>query len=90
MISSIKVAEVVAPDLAIRENAKRLILLANDKRDNIIELDFSDVFSISRSFAHELVIQIEKSSKTIRFVDVPSNIKRMLDFVELTHRRNLL
>jgi len=76
------IAKMVSPDLAFRHNAKNLLEELESYPEDDIILDFSDVRTITRSFAHEYLSRRAETSKTIIEIRVPSNVKKMLQVVE--------
>ena len=83
MTTSVKIQidKYIAVDLALRNSADKffdsLDLLEQDK----IIIDFKCVKSISRSFAHQYYLRKNMSKKTIREVNVPVDVKKMLKIV---------
>ncbi|MHB1707851.1 MAG: STAS-like domain-containing protein [Thermoplasmataceae archaeon] len=78
----LKVSQVVGPDLATRNGCDNLFLLLEQNPDDEVILDFSDVASISRSFAHEYLMKKIASAKTISEASVPHVVSRMFEFVK--------
>jgi STAS-like domain of unknown function (DUF4325) len=50
--------------------------------DNII-IDFSEVNSISRSFAHQYLTSKRESNIVINEVNVPKNVEQMFEIVKM-------
>ncbi|MGM0687529.1 MAG: STAS-like domain-containing protein, partial [Promethearchaeati archaeon] len=78
----IMIAQMLSPDLAFRHNAKRLIEELESYPENDVVLDFSDVRTITRSFAHEYLSRKAETSKTIIEIRMPSNVKKMFQVVK--------
>lgn len=83
-IFAVMIKDVISKDLALRDTAQILFqkLEQQDKKD--VTIDFADIRSISRSFAHEYLLQKEKSTKKITEVNIPQNIQKMFDIVNKT------
>jgi Ethanolamine utilization protein EutJ (predicted chaperonin) len=78
----VKIFQVVRPDLATRNGCDKLFELLEQTPEKKITLDFSNVSSISRSFAHQYLRKKNLSKKVISEVHVPILVQRMLDFVK--------
>lgn len=78
---TIRLAEVVYEDLALRDSAARVFDMVEGSPEPEIVIDFSGVRSISRSFADEYVNRRSGSTKSIREVNIPENVQRMIDVV---------
>ena len=78
---NLKVCQVVGPDLATRNGCDNMFSLIEQSQDSNITLDFSEVSSISRSFAHEYIIKKKLSSKTVSEIHVPVSVRKMLELV---------
>ena len=79
---TVRVAEALAPNLMLRGIANRFFdQLENSKKQEII-VDFRNVRSISRSFAHQYILRKQRSSKEICEVNVGNEIDRMFKIVE--------
>ena len=50
--------------------------------ENKMQIDFSDVLSISRSFAHQYVTRRKKSQKRITEINLPENVEKMFRVVD--------
>ncbi len=72
----------VATHLAFRHKANDLFDFINQCNEKNIELDFSDVITMSGSFAHQYLINKENSKKIISEINMKPNIKKMLDVVQ--------
>jgi hypothetical protein len=79
---AIKVSRIVGPDLATRNGCVRLFESMNKIPEKKIILDFSDVSSISRSFAHQYLKEKKLSTKIISEIQVPAIVHDMLVFVK--------
>jgi hypothetical protein len=74
---TIRVADMLSTDLALRDTATRLILYADGLANPQVILDFSNVRSVTRSFAHEYCIRKREARKRIREENVPENVAKM-------------
>ncbi|VVB65210.1 Uncharacterised protein [uncultured archaeon] len=75
----------VSSNLALRYSADDLFDYINNLNESRIVLDFSGIESITRSFAHQYILNKSKSNKQIVECDVPINIKPMFELVERQH-----
>lgn len=80
--SYVNIAKAVSPVLGIRLTATQFFKNFESKNDNKIEIDFKDVEFISRSFAHEYLKQKQISSKKIQEINIPPNVKQMIEIVQ--------
>ncbi|MHB1470092.1 MAG: hypothetical protein ACYCSA_00940 [Thermoplasmataceae archaeon] len=83
----LRVSQVVGPDLATRNGCDNLFLLLEQNPDDEVILDFFDVTSISRSFAHQYLMKQSESTKTISEVNVPPVVRKMFEFVKNQNTR---
>lgn len=83
----ISISKTIARDLALRENADLFFQKVQSYPQNEIVIDFTDVKSISRSFAHEYLSRKRMSNKTIKEIKVPYNIQKMFDIVQKPNQR---
>lgn len=80
-IIHVNIAETVSPVLGIRMSATQFFDKLNSNRNEEVEIDFKGVEFISRSFAHEYLKQKQEGSKKIYEINLPKNVKEMLDIV---------
>jgi hypothetical protein len=78
---TVRLADAIYEDLALRDSAVRLFESIEDSPETDFEIDFSGVRSMSRSFADEYATRRSRSTKTIREVNVPESVQRMLEAV---------
>lgn len=78
----LKVSQIVGPDLATRKGCDNLFLIMEKSTNNKVILDFSDIASISRSFAHEYLIKKNVSEKKISEVNLSPFVSKMFEFVK--------
>jgi len=57
----------------------------NSKSD-LVTIDFKGVISISRSFADQYAIRKRQSHKTIKEINVPENVRKMMTIVSDTKK----
>lgn len=83
-----KISELVSQDLALRDSADRLFAHLASKRAKQAVIDFSKVRSVTRSFAHQYLLNKEKSAIGISETNVPASVKKMLALkpIEMTSR----
>tara|TARA_Y100000310_G_C20637828_1_gene792173 strand:+ start:1479 stop:1790 length:312 start_codon:yes stop_codon:yes gene_type:complete len=84
MITSTKilVREKVAEDLALRDSAREFFDVIESLSTSEVVLDFKDIRSISRSFAHEYNTLKKMSDKKIKEINVPQDVKKMFAVVQ--------
>ena len=88
---TVSIAERISPHLALRNLANSFFDWLEDLPNDNVVVDFADVRSISRSFAHEYVKRKKSSAKSISEVRVPVNVTNMLKIIENpTHQRDIL
>ena len=84
MAHTLLVEEILSPDLALRDTAKHLFQTIDMLPENEIVIDFSNIKSISRSFAHEYVTIKPHSTKEVTESNIPANIQKMFEIVSKT------
>ena len=77
----IRIDKQIAVDLALRDSADKFFDSLDSLEQNKIIIDFNDVKSISRSFAHQYSLRKNMCKKTIKEVNVPVDVKKMLKIV---------
>ncbi len=84
MNSSIKILikEEVSEDLALRDSARKFFNKIEALPTKEVVVDFKNVRSISRSFAHEYLSQKQKLEKVIVEINIPPNVQKMFKVVE--------
>ena len=82
IINLIEIKDFVSADLAVRELAdlffSRLEMLPDDQ----ISVSFSDIRSITRSFAHQFIMRKKFSKKRIDVVNLPLHVQKMFKLIE--------
>ena len=85
-----KISDLVSQDLALRDSADRLFAHLASKRAKQAMIDFSNVRSMTRSFAHQYLLNKDKSAIVISEINVPASVKKMFSLVvkpiEMTSR----
>ena len=79
---TVNVAEKLSKDLALREVADSFLRWLENQPAKKLIVDFADINSISRSFAHQYVLMKNASHKSIEDINVPDNVAKMLKVVE--------
>lgn len=82
----IEITKVLSPRLGFRDSAKDLFHMINQLPADTIEIDFTDVKFMSRSFAHEYIQQKKKSRKTILESNISENVRAMFQAVKKSIR----
>jgi hypothetical protein len=82
--------ETLSPDLALRDTADSLFDMIEASSADKIMTDFSGIRSITRSFAHQYSIRKKASPKSIVETCVPANVRKMLNAVRHTQKKNRL
>src|SRR4030067_2714823 len=84
---SINVADMLSANLALRETAARLLLYIEGLPDSEVVLDFSEVRTISRSFAHEYCVRKRDLHRRISEANVPPDVAKMFAGVKEARTR---
>lgn len=84
MKSTIKVMikERISVDLALRDTADMFFDYLESIPQKEIIVDFNNIKSISRSFAHEYITRKNQSKKLITETNLPENVKKMFYVIE--------
>ena len=90
-MKTIDIAQIFSPDLKSRMRAQDLKLLIENSEEKEIVLDFQGVKFATRSFIDEFYNLFLKSPEvntfSVELINVPSDIKAMLDSVSRTQVR---
>jgi hypothetical protein len=78
----IRIRDLISPDLSFRSSAEHFFNYLKQVKDHYILVDFINVNSMSRSFAHEYTINKLNSQKNIEEINVPSNIIKMFNVIQ--------
>lgn len=81
--------EKISVDLALRDSAREFFEFVESLPSTEVVLDFKDVRSISRSFAHEFICRKRISQKKVKEVNVPPNVRKMFAVVEIPQEKRL-
>jgi len=73
-------------NLAFRHSADDLFEYINSLSTQKVVIDFSGIKSITRSFAHQYIVNKTKSNKQIAEREIPLTIKPMFELVERQRR----
>ena len=79
--NTIQLAEFISKDLIFRDSVTEIFNYINESELSKIFIDFQNIQSITRSFAHQYVITKEQSKKTIINVNMAPNIQRMFELI---------
>ena len=82
----LRIKDKLSVDLALRDAAD-LFFDELERMKMDVEVDFSDVRSISRSFAHQYLIRKNQSDKNITELNMPDNIVKMFDIVSKSRQK---
>ncbi len=72
----------ISKDLALRDIANQFFDKIEKLEDKYIEIDFSNICSITRSFAHQYIFRKRQSNKIINEKNVPIYIQKMFNIVQ--------
>ncbi len=90
-MKTIDIADILSPDLKSRMRAQDLKLLIENTGDDTVQMDFQGVKFATRSFIDEFYNLFLKApeinSFSVELINVPSDIKAMLDSVSRTQVR---
>ncbi|MHA1834085.1 MAG: STAS-like domain-containing protein [Candidatus Baldrarchaeia archaeon] len=89
-VKTIVIRKLMSPDLTLRSSADEFFDYIESLPDTDIIIDFKNVRSITRSFAHEYTIRKARSSKRIIEINVPFNISKMFDVVKKKQKKTIL
>lgn len=84
MKRTVVIKSTVSTDLHLRDSADFVFNLVETYSENEIQMDFSDIQSISRSFAHQYLTRKKASKKIISEVNTPENVEKMFRAVKKT------
>ena len=90
-MKKIDIASILSPDLKSRMRAQDLKALIENSGADVVEMDFQGVKFATRSFIDEFYNLFLKSPEvntfSVELINVPSDIKAMLDSVSRTQVR---
>lgn len=90
MTRVIRIDKILSQDLALRDNADYLFTTIESFPEMQITIDFTDVKSISRSFAHQYIVNKKTSRKMITETNIPRNLAKMFEVVTSKTQRSTL
>jgi hypothetical protein len=85
---TISIAEFISQRLGFRSSAEEFFNSIESIPVNKLKVDFKGTKSISRSFAHEYLLQKKESEKQIVDCNVPKNIQKMFYIVNNTTEKH--
>ncbi|OYT28656.1 hypothetical protein B6U98_04325 [Thermoplasmatales archaeon ex4572_165] len=86
----IHVKDILSEYLVFRDSVSDLFHQINKANKNQVVLDFSQVKSISRSFAQEYLQQRKQQSITMTEINMGSQVKKMFHSVKTAHKRSTM
>jgi uncharacterized protein YaiL (DUF2058 family) len=84
--NKIQLAKVISKNLIFRNSADELFNYINNFKVSEIIIDFHKIQSITRSFAHQYLINKQRSEKNIIDVNISPHVKNMFELVGRTHK----
>lgn len=81
-VLKISIQQRISKNLGMNSSARNLFEEINNSPANVIEIDFSDVIFMSRSFTQEYLSQKYYTDKEIIEENVPNDIELMFDIVK--------
>ena len=83
----IQIEKQISKNLALRDRANELFEMIEADKHSCFVIDFSNVESISRSFAQEFITRKNESKKNIDVINVPDNVRRMFELIKMQKNR---
>ncbi len=80
----------ISSHLFLRQTAVNFFKEINKRKDHEITIDFKNIEFMSRSFAHEYLQQKTKSKKEIKEMNISTDIKKMLNYVQHTQAKPVI
>lgn len=77
----LKIKELICEDLLLRASAIELFKNIDSIKNTEVVLDFDGIRSMNRSFAQELLSQIDQRENHITIINESEDIKKMFDVV---------
>lgn len=81
-VLKISIQQRISKNLGMNSSARNLFEEINNSPANVIEIDFSDVIFMSRSFTQEYLSQKYYTDKEIIEENVPNDVELMFDIVK--------
>lgn len=88
----IHIKDEILSDLALRDMADSFFDQLEIMPEDNIQIDFSNICSISRSFAHQFITRKNTTRKTITEINMPENVQKMFRVIhnEISNKSKLL
>ena len=86
---TINVASMLSANLALRDTAVKFVLYVEGLPNSEVILDFNDVKTITRSFAHEYCTRKRDIHKRVRETNVSPNVEKMFEVVKEAHSKRV-
>ena len=80
--NTIYLANHFSKNLAFRDTVRTLFSFINNSDLDEIIINFKDVDFISRSFAHEILVNLRETDKQVFLENITPSVQRMLDMVK--------
>lgn len=84
MMETLILKDRVSQDLSLRNMVSNIFKAVEFQKNEDVLIDFADIQSISRSFAHEYLIHKQQQNCKVLEINMPSNIKKMFEIVQDT------
>ncbi len=81
MTKVVRISKEIAEDLALRDSADRLFNSIEASKEKEVVIDFSEIRTISRSFAHQYTLRKRDCNKYVTETNVPQNVQKMFRVV---------
>lgn len=79
----------ISSNLFLRKSANYFFeTIINHIKNKIVYVDFSNIESISHSFAHQYLTNKQNTTKTIKEINVPKNVSLILDLISESFERD--
>jgi anti-anti-sigma regulatory factor len=84
----VRIKEAISADLALRNRADAFFDKIDKLDANEVVIDFSEVRSISRSFAHQYDLRKKASKQKMTEIHLPQHVTKMFKVVESSNKKN--
>jgi hypothetical protein len=78
---SIRLKEFFGSSLFLRAHVDELFDYIDSREDTSFVVDFENIQSMSRSFAHEFIHRLNESENDVSLINESENIKKLFDIV---------
>ena len=82
MTRTFLISDEISTDLALRNTVNSLFSKIQQSGDDECIIDFSNIRSISRTFAHEYLTQKKSANKKISETNIPITVEKMFQIVK--------